>query len=195
MSRTSSVASSKVLVSLVSLLWLAACPGTDGRPAGTDEAEQLPSLKVDLPPPPSFDKPRTPITYPDQSLSVYGVRKKLHDYLDREVRVKAYLVDVYACPCPKGKTTDTCTCELPHFWIADEPGEPKDKALLIADMPFDDLGKKMKLDLTIGAQVVVSGTFARQSNTGFASSEGLIIYRAHAPAEGAAAAAPPPPAR
>jgi hypothetical protein len=30
---------------------------------------------------------------------------------------------------------------------------------------------------------VVAGTFTKQSNTGFSSSEGLIIYKEHAPAQ------------
>lgn len=173
---------------------LAACQGSEDKAAGENESRAtLPPIKVNLPPAPSFDRPRTPEKYPDDTLSVYGLRKKLDQHLDQDLRVKGVLLEYYTCPCPGGKTTDKCTCELPHFWIADEPATPKDKALLVADMPYNDLGKRLDLKVVVGQQYIVQGTFARQSNTGFAASDGLIIYKAHGPADGSAPVAPPNP--
>lgn len=172
---------------------LAACEGgsSGGTTIGAEQNTQLPPIKVNLPPPPSFTKPATPEKYPDNTWSVYGVRRRMADNLDQTVRVKAYLIEYYQCPCPEGKTTDTCTCELPHFWLGDDATTQKDKALLVADMPYNDLGKKLDLKVEQGKQYIVEGVFARQSNTGFAASDGLVIYKAHGPGDGSAPVAPP----
>ena len=169
--------------SLVVGLFFAGCDSSSGGQSLSEKGpENAPPIVVELPPPPAFERPQTPKVYPDQTLSVYGVRHPLDQHLGKDVRVKAVVLEVYQCPvCKRGRTCPPC--DLPHFWVADGAESSKDKALLVADLPYDDFGKRKKLDLTAGETVVVSGTFAKQSNTGFSSSEGLIIYKGHTPAQ------------
>jgi len=168
---------------LVVGLVLSGCDSSSGGQSLSETGpENAPPIVVELPPPPAFDRPRTPKVYPDQTLSVYGVRHPIDQHLGKEVRMKAVVIEVYQCPvCKRGRTCPPC--DLPHFWIADEREAPKEEALLVADLPYDDHGKYKKLALSAGQTVVVAGTFARQSSTGFSSSEGLIIYKEHAPAQ------------
>ena len=144
--------------------------------------ENVPPLKLELPPPPKFDRPKVPQVYPDQTLSVYGVRKGMEEHLGKEVRVKAVVVEVYQCPtCKRG--TKCPPCDLPHFWVGDKRETPREEALLVADLPYDDRGKYKKLRLDEGQTIVIAGTFTKQSNTGFSSSEGLLVYKEHAVAQ------------
>jgi len=167
---------------LVGLTALGCSSSTGGESLGETGPENVPPLKLELPPPPAFDRPKTPLVYPDQTLSVYGLRHAMDQHLGKEVRVKAVVLEVYQCPvCKRGKKCPPC--DLPHLWLADEAEAAKDKALLVADLPYDDRGKYKKLDLSAGQTVVVAGTFAKQSNTGFSSSEGLVVYKEHSAAQ------------
>lgn len=161
-------------------LALLGCSGSGtGQSLAETGPENVPPLKVELPPPPSFDRATVPRVYPDQTLSVYGARKDMERHLGKEVRVKAVVVEVYQCPtCKRGRKCPPC--DLPHFWIGDQRETPRDEALLVADLPYDDRGKYKDLDLVAGETIVIAGTFTKQSNTGFSSSEGLIVYKEHA---------------
>jgi hypothetical protein len=164
-------------------LLLAGCESSGGgQSLGETGPENVPPIKVVLPPPPAFDRPKVPLVYPDQTLSVYGVRHAMDEHLGKDIRVKAVVIDVYQCPvCKRGNKCPPCA--LPHFWLADARDTAKDKWLLVADLPYDDRGKPKKLDLTVGQMVAVAGTFTKQSNTGFSSSEGLLVYKEHALAQ------------
>ena len=50
----------------------------------------------------------------------------------KEVKVKAYLLEIYQCPpCPKKQTCKLC--DQPHFFMSDQPNGKKEKALMIVD--------------------------------------------------------------
>jgi hypothetical protein len=136
------------------------------------QSTTLPPIKVDLPPPPSFAASDVPMSYPDGTVSVYGLRKKKAEQLGKEVRVKAYLIEVYQCPpCPKKQVCKLC--EQPHFFLGDKPDTKKEKALMVVDYL---LPKQKPPAITVGKQYEVAGNFAINSPTGFGSSEGLLIF-------------------
>src|SRR4051812_25121239 len=67
----------------------------------TEEAVALPGVKVELPPPPSFANLNQPVQTPDGNMTVFGLHKGLDKYLGKEVKVKAFLLEIYQCPpCP-----------------------------------------------------------------------------------------------
>ena len=162
-----------LLPALAALLPPAACSSpTGGAMIGGEEATPLPPIKVDLPPPPPFADQDLPLGYPDGTVSVFGLRKQKDKYLSKDVKVKAYLLEVYQCPkCPKGQTCKLC--DQPHFFLSDTPNGKKEKAVMVVDylMP-----KQKPPVLTVGKQYVVEGTFARNSPTGFADSDGLVQF-------------------
>jgi hypothetical protein len=143
-----------------------------GATLGTEEATALPPIKVDLPPPPSFAEENQPREYPDGTVSVFGLRKTMDKYLSKDVKVKAYLLEIYQCPvCPKGQTCKLC--DQPHFFVSDQPNGKKEKSLMVVDylMP-----KQKPPFMTIGKQYTIQGTFARNSPTGFGDSNGLLQF-------------------
>jgi hypothetical protein len=181
---------------------------TPGRASAQGQA--LPPIKVNLPPSPNFDAPTAPVQYPTGELSIYGLRKGMSKYLDKDVRVKAYLLEVYECPAEQRKCNDDAAakakkekrkpakadappvpaaaaaekgpcrpCDQPHFYLADTPQAKKERALLVADYPVKDweTGKPKPLVAKAGEQFIVTGTFAINSITGFAASNGLIIHK------------------
>ena len=153
------------------------CPNPQGSSIGQNESAQgqLPQIKVKLPPAPSFEKEHAPEKYSDGSYSVYGVRKNIKDTLNKQQRVRAFLIEVYQCPeCPKGK--ECPACERPHFWISDRANGAKDKALMVVDYPKKDAKTRKKTVFTTGVQYFVSGVFTKNSGTGFSDSDGLMAY-------------------
>jgi hypothetical protein len=170
------------------------------------QGQALPPIKVNLPPSPSFDLPTAPVQYPSGELSIYGLRKGTSKYLDKDVRVKAFVLEVYECPPDIRKCNDEANakakkdkrrsgkaappaaspdqaacrpCDQPHFFIADTATTKKERALLVADYPIKDwkTGKPKPLDAKAGDQYIVTGTFAINSITGFAASNGLLIHK------------------
>lgn len=159
-------------VNTLLILTAVGCSSTPAGLFGTEEATALPPIKVDLPPPPSFNEEHPPLEYPDGSVSIYGLRKQIDKYLNKEAKVKAFLLEVYLCPpCPKGQTCKLC--DQPHFFLSDKPAGKKEKALIVVDylMP-----KQKPPLLTLGKEYVIEGTFARNSPTGFASADGLLQF-------------------
>jgi hypothetical protein len=182
---------------------------TFGTRTAAAQGQALPPVKVNLPPPPNFDVVTAPIEYPSGELSIYGVRKGMSKYLNKDVRVKAYLLEIYECPPDIRKCNDEAAarakrekrkgakagappapaappaeggcrpCDQPHFFIADTPTTKKERALLVADYPVKDwkTGKPKPLEAKAGQQYVVTGTFAINSITGFAASNGLLIHK------------------
>lgn len=166
----------RAAVASLALFEAATIAGCQNNPSGSilgsEEASPLPSIKVDLPPPPSFSDQDLPLVHPDGTPTVFGLRKQQQKYLNKEVKVKAYLLEVYQCPkCPKGQTCRLC--DQPHFFLSDSPNGKKEKALMVVDylMP-----KQKPPVLTVGKQYDVEGTFAVNSPTGFASSDGLLQF-------------------
>jgi hypothetical protein len=140
--------------------------------AEPQEGQALPPIKVDLPPPPSFAASDIPEKNPDGTWTVRGLRKHKAEQLTKDVKVKAYLLEVYQCPkCPKGQTCKLC--DQPHFFLGDKPDTKKEKALMVVDY----LGPKDKPPiLTVGKQYDVGGTFNINSPTGFGASDGLLVF-------------------
>jgi hypothetical protein len=149
------------------------CSSAPGGPLlASEEATALPPIKVDLPAPPSFAEENQPHQYPDGTWSVFGLRKQLDKQLGKDVKVKAFLLEVYQCPvCPKGQTCKLC--DQPHFFMADKPDGKKEKSLMVVEylMP-----KQKPPALTVGKQYTIDGTFARNSPGGFAMSDGLLQF-------------------
>jgi hypothetical protein len=167
-----------VLLLVVSMAIFSACSQSgDGSMIGDDDPQQtqLPKIKVNLPPPPSFQKDNAPETYPDSSYSVYGLRKNIKTKINTQVRLKGFLLELYECPeCPKGATCPDC--RKPHFWLSDRANGPKEKALLVTDYPQEDPLTKKKMVFEAGAQYYVTGTYSKTSGTGFSASDGLVVY-------------------
>ncbi len=160
------------LFGVAALALAAGCSSSGGATLGTEEATALPPIKVDLPPPPSFADENQPREYPDGTVSVFGLHKQMDKYLGKDVKVKAYLLEVYQCPvCPKGQTCKLC--DQPHFFLSDQPNGKKEKALMVVDylMP-----KQKPPFLTVGKQYDIAGNFARNSPAGFASADGLLVF-------------------
>ena len=167
----------------------AACTGgnASGASMAEPEATALPPIKVDLPPPPSFAGSDIPEKLPDGSYTISGLRKNKRRFcqpppgqkepdaqclLNKEVKIHAYLLEVYQCPvCPKGQTCKLC--DQPHFFMGDKADTKKEKALMVADY----LAPKQKPPiLTVGKQYDINGTFSINTPTGFGDSEGLLIF-------------------
>jgi hypothetical protein len=170
------------------------------------QGQAVEKIKVNLPASPNFDVATAPVQYPTGELSIYGLRKGMSKYLDKDVRVKAYLLEIYECPAEIRKCNDEAAakakrekrsakpgappapppekgacrpCDQPHFFLADAKDTKIERALLVADYPVKDwkTNKPKPLVATKGEQYVVTGTFAINSITGFAASNGLIIHK------------------
>ncbi len=70
------------------------------------QGQEMPPIKVDLPPSPNFNVQNAPEQYPSGEMSVYGLRKHMAKYLDKDVQVKAYLLQIYECPAELRKCND-----------------------------------------------------------------------------------------
>ncbi len=70
------------------------------------QGQELAPIKVDLPPQPNFNVNNAPEQYPTGELSVYGLRKHMTQHLDKDVQLKAYLLQIYECPAEQRKCND-----------------------------------------------------------------------------------------
>jgi len=180
-------------------------------PAGA-QGQALPPIKVNLPSSPNFDVTTAPVQYPSGELSIYGLRKAMAKHQDKDVRVKAFLLEIYECPAeirkcnelssakakrargkPPGKgappvveKSDCRPCDQPHFFVADTLDTKKERALVVADYPIKDwkTGRPKPLVAKAAEQYVLTGTFAINSLTGFAASNGLLIFKKMEDAQG-----------
>jgi hypothetical protein len=130
------------------------------------QGQEVTQVKVNLPPSPSFNVSNLPVQYPNGDFSVMGLRKSKDKYMDKDVRVKGYLVQVYECPPELRKCNDALSektkiekkkalkkggeaatainidrggcrpCDQPHFFIADAPNTKLERSLLVADYPI-----------------------------------------------------------
>jgi hypothetical protein len=186
------------------LLLSAACDSA----APAVEVEKLPDIKPSLPAVPTLPPPPFPVQWPDQSYSLFGLRKRIKTTMDTDVELTGYVVETYVPPeCPKGKTCPQA--RAPHVYIADTKDErdPTKRILLVgyaenqkaiddalADAkrgkykpPPEDSGLlPIPTDLFPGAKVKIKARFSRVSGSGFAQSDGLLDYRGYTTVE------PPP---
>ena len=74
--------------------------------------EELPNIKVELPPAPDFDEARAPVKWEDDSdnaYSIFGLRKDIDDRLKegeagQKIVVKGWVQEIYVPPeCPEGQ--------------------------------------------------------------------------------------------
>lgn len=183
---------------LAALLLGTACDSSSGANA---EVTKLPDIKPNLPAVPTLPPPPYPIQYPDNSYSLFGLRKKIKNTMDTEIDMTGYVVETYAPPeCPTGKNCPQA--RAPHVYLADAKGEqdPAKRILLVGyaenQKSIDEtIIEKMKgrykapdpesgmlpipTDLFPGAKIKVHARFTRVSGSGFAQSDGLLDYRAH----------------
>jgi hypothetical protein len=178
------------------------------------QVEKLPDVTPSLPQVPTLPPPPYPTQHPDQSYSVYGLRRAMRRTIDTDVSVTGYIAKVFVPPeCPKGKAK----CPLPpapHIWVADSATEADPSKLLIVagyaenqatiDEAIKDAkrGKKksasaqkdmaqlgllpVPVDFDEGAKIKVKGRFSFVSGSGFQSSEGVLEYGGHETLEPAA---------
>jgi len=164
--------------------------------------ESLPEIRPNLPPIPNVPPPRHKIQYDDGTWSVYGLRKRIRQTIDEEIRVKAYIVKIFEpTPCPEGRTCPPPA--MPHLWLGDDMEVTKERRLLrvvgFANSQEDmvkaredaERGEEpsaeelaaglppVVYDWQQGKRYVVKGRFARSSGTGFSYSEGLLEYMEH----------------
>jgi hypothetical protein len=70
------------------------------------QGSEVAPIKVNLPPSPSFAASNLPTQYPGGEFSITGLRKMKDKYMDKDVQVKAYLVEIYECPAELRKCND-----------------------------------------------------------------------------------------
>ncbi|MEY4581874.1 MAG: hypothetical protein RL701_6577 [Pseudomonadota bacterium] len=200
------------LCAIASLQTLCACEQTASAKV---PVEKLPDVKPSLPPVPTIPPPPFPVQYPDQSYSVYGLRRAIRRTISTELNVTAYIAKVYTPPeCPPKEK-----CPLPpapHLWLADTKTETDPTKLLLVggfaenqkalDDALKDLKKHKKpaappedtgilpvpTDLFLGAKVKMKGRFSYMSGAGFQSSEGVLDWGGHETLEPGVAPPPPP---
>lgn len=166
------------------------------------QVEKLPEVKPSLPSVPTLPPAPFPVQYPDQSYSVYGLRRALRRTINTEVNVTAYIAKVFVPPeCPPKEK-----CPLPpapHIWLADTKGEQDPaKQVIVAGYAENQKaieeaikdakkGKKkdpeaeeaglipIPTDFLDGAKIKLKGRFSFMSGAGFQSSEGVLDYGGH----------------
>ena len=177
---------------------LAAC---GEKPASDLTIERLPDVSPSLPEVPTLPPPPHEVRYPDESYSVYGVRRRSATTMDTELAVTGYIVQIYQPPeCPEGRTCDPPAA--PHMWIADTRTVEEDgDRLMVAGYaenqaqideaveqasrgrytpPDPESGMlPIPVDFAVGAKVKVQGRFTRMSGAGFNVSNGMMEYRGH----------------
>lgn len=177
------MASTRLCCVLLATTLILGCQNQSGSLGDGEEGSksQLPKIKVNLPSPPSFQKEHAPENYSDGTISIYGLRKKLRKNLNQAVKVRAYIVEVYECPCNLRKKD--CHCDKPHIWLSDRASGKKEKGgMMMTGMPKKDPRTKRKFKWKMGMAYHFSGVFSRNSGTGFSASDGLLIYQDSAPA-------------
>lgn len=186
--------------------------------AATDiTIERLPDVNPNLPAVPTLPPPPYPIQLPDQSYTVYGVRKRIHQTMDTDVTITAYIVGMYVPPvCPEDRVCPPA--RIPHIFLADAKDEADpykrltvvgyaenqtqlDEAIagLASGHPVvreeGDDRPPVPGDFGIGAKIKVRGRFTRVTGTGFSQSDGVMEYNGHETLEPSPTVAVPPPPR
>jgi hypothetical protein len=188
-----------ILALVAAALALVGCE--TAKPAADITIERLPDVNPNLPAVPTLPPPPFPVQLPDQSYTVYGVRKRIHQTMDTNVTITAYIVEIYTrppCPdgglCPPGR--------IPHMFLADTAGEadPYKRLTVVgyADNQFQideataalaegspllreegDTRPPVPGDLAVGAKIKIRGRFTRVTGSGFSQSDGVLEYGGH----------------
>lgn len=178
------------------------CVGCGSEPASDLKVERLPEVHPNLPAVPTLPPPPYPVQLPDQSYTVYGLRKRLRNTIDTDVTVTAYIVDAYVPPvCPEGRTCPTPAA--PHLWLADarDDHEERNRLTLVGyaenQAQLDEAVEaarrghpilpqhpeagelQIPFDFFPGAKIKVTGHFGYMSSTGFSEASGVLEYRSH----------------
>ena len=161
---------------------LAACD----EPAEQEPKVNVPAANVDLPEVPAdLGESAIPVRHPDGSLSVDGLKRNRHAYLEKEVSVKGQIVWIYECPYerpkkkkrgrkPKADAPVTPRCQRAHLYIADTAGEGQVR-LLVVGLPnylqehFDNG------EIKVGGTYTMTGTYA-DIGAGFANPEEGLLH-------------------
>ncbi len=189
------------LARILCVLALAALSGCETTAEAKIPVEKLADVKPSLPSVPTIPPAPYAVQYPDQSYSVYGVRRALRRTINTELSVTAYIAKVYTPPeCPKKEK-----CPLPpapHIWLADDKAETDSGKMLIVagyaenqkaldeaidaakrgktKAPPEDTGLlPVPADFFQGAKLKLKGRFTFMSGAGFQSSEGVLDYGGH----------------
>lgn len=176
--------------------------GCSGGPASDLRIERLPQVDPSVPAVPTIPPPPHPVTYPDSSYSLFGLRRRSGETIDHDVELTGYIVEIYAPPeCPRGETCRPAAA--PHIWLADTAGETdRTKRIRVtgyamshqeleeargARNPVAEDGETpIPTDFAVGNRIKVSGRFSSISQMGFNDSAGLIDYRGHSTLQAAA---------
>ena len=175
--------------------------GCEQTAAAKVPVEKLPEVKASLPPVPTLPPAPFPVQYPDQSYSVYGLRRAIRRTISTEVTVTAYISKVFTPPeCPPKEK-----CPLPpapHVWLGDTKTETDPAKLVLVggyaenqkaieealkeakkgkkEAPPEDTGLvPIPTDFFQGAKIKLKGRFSYMSGAGFQSSEGVMDYGGH----------------
>lgn len=184
------------------------------KPAADITVERLPDVNPNLPAVPTLPPPPHPVQLPDQSYTVYGVRKRIHQTMDTEVSITAYIVEVYVPPvCPEDRICPPA--RVPHIFLADvkDEADPYKRLTVVgyADNQFQideataalaeghpllreegDTRPPVPADFGVGAKIKIRGRFTRVTGSGFSQSDGVLEYNGHETLEPAPVVEPPP---
>jgi len=184
------------MLSMASVVALGGCNNVS-ESEETTHAEALPEIVPDLPEVPTLPPPPHPITYEDESYSVYGLRNRMRHMLDNDVTLTGYIVDIFDPPPCKAKKKDDCPATAaPHLWIADTADEnARENEMIVVGYAdnHDQLararsGRKVTTidgtrvvpgDLAVGQKIRTRGRYTLISAGGFNSSNGLLEYTSH----------------
>ncbi|MFH0899937.1 MAG: hypothetical protein V2A73_04835 [Pseudomonadota bacterium] len=177
-------------VPLVGLVGLnTACACSDSTPTATRPEVVETQVKLDLPAPPAFERPRG---YPDGSHSVAEMRRFGTRFLNQDVTVKGHVTWVYDCVAALGEKVVKDTperCEKPHFYLGDTADSPQHRCALVVEvprppredekrfLPKEDLAKWPEVPtIAIGDLINIEGKWVTSSPQGFMDSNGLLVY-------------------
>ncbi len=187
---------------------------SEAKPAADITVERLPDVNPNLPAVPTLPPPPHPVQYPDQTYSVYGVRRRIHQTMDTEVSITGYVVAMYTPPeCPADRICPPA--RVPHLFLADAKDEADaTKRLTLVqyaenqtqlDEAVEAFRRGRPLtreegddrppipgDFGVGAKIKVRGRFTRQSGTGFSQADGVLDYAGHETLEPAPVTEPAP---
>ncbi|MEE9383447.1 MAG: hypothetical protein V3V08_08540 [Nannocystaceae bacterium] len=176
------------------LLSAVACDDGEAEQAAQRAAaqqEQLPNIKVELPPTPNFEEDKAPEKWPDGSFSIYGLRQHIDERLKegkggQDVLLTGWVQEIYVPPpCPEG---ETCPPGKQAFaWLTDHQAQKgKKRAMMVVkyrfqipDWEMDKWKDEPQILLEEGKQYKFKGKFKRFSDTGFAHDRGLIEFVAY----------------
>jgi hypothetical protein len=157
------------------------------------------TVKLDLPEVPAFDIPGA---HPDGTHSVREMRLKSAKLLNTDVQIKGFVTWIYDCVAEEQGPDDTAEtvrkrieadptlCDRPHFFLGDTPDTTGERSVWVVDVPRKLRADEMRImsreeraslpkvpEIKVGDEVIVTGTWNRESPSGFSNSEGLLIYK------------------